>query len=498
MLESGARLGNYEIAALLGQGGMGVVYEALQLSLSRRVALKVIASELSRNDRFQERFRREGRSQAALDHPNVVTVHDFGEAEGLLFISMQLVRGPSLKELIHRGELDLSRVVRIMRPIADALDTAHEEGMIHRDFKPQNILVGSRDHAYLADFGLTQALGEPGLTRTGQFVGTLDYIAPEQIHGKPATRRSDVYSFGAVLFECLTGKPPYVRESDAATLFAHVSEPLPSVAELRPGAPAHLDDVLNRAMAKDPELRLPTATAVMDELAAAIGDAQLAPPPPITGEQPAQTGSTGDRGPRQRAATTGFGTPPPPSTGQTVIDRPPSLSKVGPRPKPPRNRKPMFIAITAILVAICAVAGAALSMSQEDTPKPDPVAVAHENYVNAVDAIWKPALTRAMQLREQFAAADIDQRTQQEAADGLAQLYGSTAREIAGIRTPAPDRAAGKRFVAALDDAREWYATAGKAITNNSPPAFDIAVKEIGEAEDEINAAVKALYRENQ
>src|SRR3954454_9587563 len=186
MLESGSLLGNYQIEGLLGHGGMGVVYEALQLSLSRRVALKVIAPELSRNDRFQERFRREGRSQAALDHPHVVTVHDFGEAEGHLYISMQLVRGPSLKELINRGELDLNRVVRIMRPIADALDTAHEEGMIHRDckpqsmpplaaaphpapeegmiprvLKPQNTLVGSRDHAYLADFGLTQALGQP-------------------------------------------------------------------------------------------------------------------------------------------------------------------------------------------------------------------------------------------------------------------------------------------------------------------------------------------------
>jgi serine/threonine-protein kinase len=473
---------------------MGVVYEAVQLSLSRRVALKVIASELSRNERFQERFRREGRSQAALDHPHVVTVHDFGEAEGLLFISMQLVRGPSLKELVHGGELDLSRMVRIMRPIADALDSAHAEGMIHRDFKPQNILVGSRDHAYLADFGLTQALGEPGLTRTGQFVGTLDYIAPEQIHGKPATRRSDVYSFGAVLFECLTGKPPYVRESDAATLFAHVSEPLPSVAELRPGAPANLDDVLNRAMAKDPDRRLPTATAVMDELAAAIGDAQL-PPPPVTGVPPAQTG---DRGPKPRASTSGFGTPPAPSTGQTVVDRPSSLSKVGPRPRPPRDRKPMYIAITAVLVAICAVAGAGLALSRQDTPKPDPDAVAHENYVNAVDAVWKPAAEQATRLREQFAAQGIDQPTQKKTADDLAQLYGTSARDIQAIKAPAPDQPAGKRFVAALDDAREWYATASRAITNNSPPAFDIAIKEIGEAETEINRSVSVLYRENQ
>ena len=180
-------------------------------------------------------------------------MHDFGEADGQLFISMQLVRGPSLKELIHRGELDLSRVVRILRPIADALDTAHEAGMIHRDFKPQNILVGSRDHAYLADFGLTQALGEPGLTRTGQFVGTLDYIAPEQIHGKPATQRSDVYAFGAVLFECLTGKVPYPRESDAATLFAHVSRAAPARERAAPRRAARVDEVLKRAMAKDPE-----------------------------------------------------------------------------------------------------------------------------------------------------------------------------------------------------------------------------------------------------
>jgi serine/threonine-protein kinase len=397
---------------------------------------------------------------------------------------MQLVRGPSLKELIHRGELDLSRVIRVMRPIADALDTAHEEGMIHRDFKPQNILVGSRDHAYLADFGLTQALGEPGLTRTGQFVGTVDYIAPEQIHGKPATHRSDVYSFGAVVFECLTGKPPYVRESDAATLFAHVSEPLPSVAELRPGAPARLDDVLNRAMAKDPQKRLPTATAVMDEFAAAIGD-QLAPP--VTEEQPAQTG---ERAPKPRVAATGFGTPPP---------RPPSRSKAGPRPKPPpRDRKPMIIAITAILVAICVVAGAGLALIEQDTPKPDPAAVAHANYVNAVDAVWKPASEQATKLRTQFAASGIDQETQKKAAEDLAQLYGSTANEVRALTAPAPDQAAGKRFVAALDDASEWYATAGRAITNNSPPAFDIAVKEIGEAEPEINASAKALYRENQ
>src|SRR4051794_16105793 len=244
MLESGSRLGNYQIEALLGQGGMGVVYEAVQLSLSRRVALKGIAPELSRDERFQERFRREGRSQAALDHPNVVTLHEAGGADGQLFLAMQLVRGPSLKELIARGDLETGRVLRLLTPIADALDAAHEDGMIHRDFKPQNILVGSRDHAYLADFGLTRALGAAGLTRTGQLVGTLDYVAPEQIHGQPATPRSDIYSFGAVLFECLSGNVPYQRDSDAAVLFAHISEPPPRLSELRPDVPPAIDAVL--------------------------------------------------------------------------------------------------------------------------------------------------------------------------------------------------------------------------------------------------------------
>ena len=302
--------------------------------LHRRVALKVITPELSSNDRFQERFRREARSQAALDHPNVVTVHDFGDADGQLYISMQLIKGPSLKDLVPRGELDLSRVVRVLRPIADALDAAHDAGMIHRDFKPQNILIGSRDHAYLADFGLTQALGQPGLTRTGQFVGTLDYIAPEQIHGKPATRRSDVYAFGAVLFECLTGRVPYERESDAAILFAHVSEPPPRPSEVRADVPRAVDEVLEHAMAKDPEQRVDSASAVIDALEAAIAQGtQLPPPPPPLTEPPPRQASSGDA--RRSAARRRPVRPPDPDARGDGQDdhRPPAVREPG-RPAP--------------------------------------------------------------------------------------------------------------------------------------------------------------------
>src|SRR3954467_9937380 len=173
---------------------MGVVYEATQLSLDRTVALKLLATNLGDDPAFRERFRREGLLQAGLEHPNIVTVYEAGESEHGLFMAMRLVRGPNLKDMILSRELDAGRTLRILRPIAEALDSAHEAGLIHRDIKPQNILVGSPDRASLADFGLTKGIDDAGLTQTGQFVGTIDYIAPEQIRGEPATGMCDIYA----------------------------------------------------------------------------------------------------------------------------------------------------------------------------------------------------------------------------------------------------------------------------------------------------------------
>jgi hypothetical protein len=270
---------------------MGVVYEATQLSLNRTVALKVLAPHLSDDDAFRERFRREGLIQAAIDHPNIVTVYEAGETEHGLFIAMRLVRGPTLKDMILAREVDAGRSLRILRPVADALDTAHEAGLIHRDVKPQNVLVAGRDHAYLADFGLTKSVGDTGLTRTGQFVGTLDYIAPEQIQGQPATGKSDVYALGAVLYECLTGIVPYPRDSDVAVLYAHMSDPPPKVSEQRPELPDELDEVVGRAMAKDPGERFETAGELLDAATAAFDmqtRAAVTPPGPI--EAPEEAG----------------------------------------------------------------------------------------------------------------------------------------------------------------------------------------------------------------
>ena len=289
-LDQGTTFSGYRVEGILGQGGMGVVYEATQLSLNRTVALKLLATNLGDDDAFRERFRREGLLQAAIEHPNIVTVYEAGESDEGLFMAMRLVRGPNLKDMILSRELDAGRTLRILRPIADALDTAHEAGLIHRDIKPQNILVGARDHAYLADFGLTKAAGEKGLTKTGQFVGTLDYISPEQIRGLNATAASDIYALTSVLYECLTGIVPYPKDSEAAVLYAHMSDDPPTVTRERPELPAPLDAVIQRGMAKEPGDRPATAAELLDAAEGAFGPstrAAIQPPGPIASPEDA-------------------------------------------------------------------------------------------------------------------------------------------------------------------------------------------------------------------
>src|SRR5688572_5775031 len=277
---------------------MGVVYRATQLSLNRTVALKILATELSQDGAFRERFRRDGLHQAAIDHQHIVTVYEAGDTEHGLFLAMRLIRGPTLKDMILAGELDPARTLRILTQVAGALDTAHDVGLTHRDIKPQNILIGADDHAYLADFGLTQASDEVSLTETGQFIGTIDYVAPEQIQGFGATARSDVYSLTAVLYEALTGVVPFLRMNEAAVLFAHISETPPPVTERRSELPAEVDAVISRGMAKNPDDRYPSAGELVADARAAFGDETAiaaAPPPPAPTERSADTIPAGEQ-----------------------------------------------------------------------------------------------------------------------------------------------------------------------------------------------------------
>ncbi len=270
---------------------MGTVYRATQLSLGRVVALKLLAGELSNDPGFRTRFEREGKLQAGLDHRNIVSVYEAGRTEQGLFLAMRLVDGPTLKDLILGGELGARRALRILAQVAHALDEAHAAGLIHRDVKPQNILVDRGDHAYLADFGLIKAPDETGLTGTGQFIGTIDYVAPEQIQGDPATGASDVYALTGVLFECLTGQVPFARPNEAATIHAHVMAEPPKVSELRPELPAAVDAVIAAGLAKEPEDRPATASELMRGASGALAAVAARPgPPPLPdprgGERP--------------------------------------------------------------------------------------------------------------------------------------------------------------------------------------------------------------------
>jgi serine/threonine protein kinase len=240
-LESGTALGGYRIDGVAGQGGMGVVYRATQLDLGRAVALKVIAAELADNLDFRNRFKSEAQLAASIDHPNVVPIYEAGEADGVLYLAMRYVEGTDLRTLVESaGRLDAERAVRLVWQIAGALDAAHRRGLVHRDVKPPNVLVANEgeEHAYLTDFGLTKnAAASGGFTRTGHFVGTPDFAAPEQIRGEHADARADVYALGAVLFHALTGRVPFPRDSELAKMYAHLNDPAPAASPLAPGIP---------------------------------------------------------------------------------------------------------------------------------------------------------------------------------------------------------------------------------------------------------------------
>ncbi len=302
MIEIGTMVGGYRVERMLGRGGMGVVYEAVQVSLDRRVALKVLRPELAEDAAFVDRIRREGMVQAALEHPHVLDVYEVGETGGELFLTMRLVDGATLAELLRTGALDSERALGLLEQVAGALDAAHEAGLLHRDMKPQNVLVADDGDAFLTDFGLSRAATDTA-TASRPTLGTVAYIAPEVIRGEQPTPASDRYSFAATLFHCLAGDVVFPRGSDIAVIYAHTSESPPRISERRPGLPKALDRHFEAALAKDPAERPASATALVGAVREALGEtagADLGAPPPRTGPPRSTAAAPAGAGGRSR------------------------------------------------------------------------------------------------------------------------------------------------------------------------------------------------------
>jgi tRNA A-37 threonylcarbamoyl transferase component Bud32 len=357
----GQDFAGYRIEALIGEGGMGAVYLAEQVRLKRHVALKLLAAQLADDADFRERFIRESQLAAACEHPNVIPIYDSAEDDGVLYIAMRFVEGSDLRSVLKaEGPLSSERTLEIVGQAAGALDAAHARGLVHRDVKPANILIGSADgRVYLTDFGVAKHTAATGLTRTGFFIGTLDYAAPEQIEGKPVTPATDVYALGCVAYQCLAGEPVFVRESDVAVIHAHLLDTPPLLSERRPELPRAVDNVVLRALAKPPGERYATCAELADALRAALEEGKET----VAVER------------RRHATTVAVERRQPATTISPPAASPPAPSS------PPRRRPgwlvPLLVALGLALVAGGAVAAVTLlgggdAPSAATTVTPDP------------------------------------------------------------------------------------------------------------------------------
>jgi hypothetical protein len=291
---TGRQFGPYRIIAPLGEGGMAAVFKAYHPGMGRYVALKVLPKQLAAEPEYMSRFEREARVLANLQHPHILAVFDFGEADGYTYIVMPYVESGTLDEFLQGSPLTLSQIRSVISQVGDALDYAHARGVVHRDIKPSNILLDERENCLLTDFGISKILeGTARLTETGGIVGTPAYMSPEQGRGRPVDGRSDVYSLGIVLYEMATGRVPYTAETPIAVIFKHIEDPLPLPREVNPALPEAVENVILKAIAKQPEERFATAGEMVRALRAAI-------PEGGSGTDPAATG-LGTARPRKQA-----------------------------------------------------------------------------------------------------------------------------------------------------------------------------------------------------
>ncbi|HEX5762145.1 MAG TPA: serine/threonine-protein kinase [Solirubrobacterales bacterium] len=398
-LSAGDEFAGYRIERTLGRGGMGILYLAVEPGLERRVALKLIAPEAAADPVFSRRFAEESRIAASIEHPNVVPIYAAGEEGGVPYIAMRFVSGPDLgKRLASEGRLAPPAAVRIVCQVASGLDAIHAAGLVHRDVKPANVLLSGateQDHAYITDFGVARNVAtQSGLTQTGRFVGTLDYVAPEQVSGGQVDARADVYALGCLLFKLLTGEVPFARDTEAARLYAHLNDPPPAPSLLAPQVSMALDDVVVRAMSKEPGDRYPSA-----------GDLGRAAQAALSGERPSvpeRTVATGAAATREMPEPGGVSDIDPPGVGEKSDGR----------------RRALALAAVATLVAVVAAAAIALgggrdgdeaeptparkaaTSRQAAAPKPTPETLTQPELIARADAVCEESKRRYLQVRD--------------------------------------------------------------------------------------------------
>jgi hypothetical protein len=500
-LGEGAEFAGYRIERRLGRGGMGIVYLAVESGLDRRVALKLVAPDAAADEVFRARFAHESRIAASIEHPNVVPIYAAGEQDGIPFIAMRYVSGSDLgRKLISTGRLEPGRAVALIGQVAAGLDAIHAAGLVHRDVKPANVLLSGSDsseHAYITDFGVARNVASTsGLTKTGRFVGTLDYVAPEQIRGKEVDARADVYALGCLLFKLLTGEVPFPRDGEAARLYAHLNDEPPAASLFTPMVPKALDRVIARAMAKSPDERYPSAGDLGRAAVAALAgtEVELAERTVATGaaatrtaETPVETPIETERGSDAEA------TVPVADTAETA----PTSAPPPQTPQRPGRRRGPLIALGAVAAA-AVVAGAiallagggdrgggapeasgnrgganeAQGQGQRGKPKPEPMK--KEQFIRKGDA----ACVRAQNsFLEANAAFNAGQLSDLEFARSRFQNSKRTLRTLSALEPRAPISVRGtfREYVAAIDRVHEYDRQALDAARKGDTAGIDTA-----------------------
>lgn len=476
ILNPGDVLGGFRVEALIGVGGTSIVYRAEQLSLGRPVALKVLSHQISQDDPFRERFRREGKHLARLEHPHIVPVHESGEQDGLLYLAMRLVDGTNLAELVFIHGVTADRTLAILGPIAGALDAAHAKGLVHRDVKPQNILITKRGHPYLADFGVAKGSNTHGLTAAGRFVGTVNYASPEQIQGSTPTRASDIYALTAVLYHCLTGTVPYRRENDAAIIHAHLHEPLPALPG-KSGDKVQLDAAIACGMAKDPSGRYVQAADLLDAATRAVSRLsperrKAIPAFPVPKDKVADLASPADREPVAELTATDRLRP--------TAAAPEPGAAIAPS-RPWRTIAAASGCLVAVVAAACVIA---LSAGSAGT------ATAHRETLDLT-----ASLALAGPSRRQIADLHMhDPRSLSGVELGLASADARSAALLARLSPLAPTRRSGvAQLITSLQQESAAMTALASAIQHNASSAYTRRLARIPAVERELTGTLTSL-----